>query len=117
MEKNLNDFVKDNSKFLRLSDKESFEGTYKGFKVTQSTFDPEKETVVYRLAYSDGKQVFFQTASVAVAKTFGKLKGGEQIRIIRHGAGTKTQYAITSPDIHIDDSELEPDQDFNPDVI
>ena len=117
MEKNLNDFVKDNSKFLRLSDKESFEGVYKGYKVGPSHFDPEKETVNYKLAYDDGKAVFFQTASVAVAKIFGKMKGGEKIKITRHGAGTKTQYKITSPDIQIDESELEPDQDFNPDDV
>ena len=115
--KNLNDFVRDNSKFLRLTDGESFEGYYKGYTVTQSQFDPEKETVVYKLAYDDGKGVFFQTASIAVAKTFGKMKGGEKIRITRKGSGTKTQYVISSPDIQITQDELSPDEDFNPDTI
>lgn len=110
--KNLNDFVRDNSKFLRLEDGESFEGFYLTFKVTGSKYDPEKETVIYKLRYEDGKEVYFQTASVAVAKTFGKLKGGEKIKIKRKGAGTNTQYLISSPDLQISPEELEPDQEI-----
>lgn len=112
MSKNLNEFVKDNSKFLRLDDKESFEGTYVTFKVTGSQFDPDKETVVYKLRYPDQKEVYFQTASVAVAKAFGKLKGGELIKIVREGSGTKTKYHISSPDLQVSAEDLEPDQDI-----
>ena len=112
MSKSLNDFVKDNSKFLRLDDGEVFEGSYVAFKVTGSQFDPDKETVVYKLRYPDGKELYFQTASVAVAKVFGKLKGGEAIRIKREGSGTKTKYHISSPDIQISPEELEPDQEI-----
>lgn len=110
--KTLNDFVKDNSKFLRLDDGEIFEGFYMAYKITSSQFDPEKETVVYKLRYEDGKDVYFQTASVAVAKILGKLKGGEKIKIKRDGSGTKTKYHISSPDIQIAPEELEPDQDI-----
>lgn len=112
MSKSLSDFVKDNSKFLRLDDGEVFEGSYVGYKVTGSQFDPDKETVVYKFRYQDGKEIYFQTASVAVAKTLGKLKGGENIKIKREGAGTKTKYHISSPDIQISADELEPDQEI-----
>ena len=61
---------------------------------------------------TDGKEIYFQTASVAVAKTFGKFKGGELIKIKREGSGTNTKYFITSPEIKIEDHELEPDQDI-----
>ena len=112
MSKNLSDFVKDNSKFLRLDNGEIFEGFYSGFKVTTSQFDPEKETVVYKFKHPDGKEIYFQTASVAVAKTFSMFKGGEKIKVRRDGSGTKTKYHISSPEIQILPEELEPDQDI-----
>ena len=112
MSKTLNDYVKDNSKFLRLEDGETFDGFYSAYKVVGSKFDPEKETVVYKLRYEDGKEIYFQTASVAVAKIFGKFKGGEKIRIKREGSGTQTKYHITSPEISINSEELEPDQEI-----
>lgn len=112
MTKSLNDYVKDNSKFLRLEEGETFEGVYVTFKVVPSKYDPEKETVIYKLRYPDDKETYFQTASVAVAKTLGKFKGGEKIKIKREGSGTNTKYFITSADIQIAAHELEPDQDI-----
>lgn len=117
MAKTLNDFVKDNSKFLRLQDGESFEGIYVAFKVTPSTFDPEKETCIYKLKYEDGKEIYWQTASVAVARVISKYKGGEAINIKRQGSGTKTKYVISSPDITVDDSELQPDEELPEDLV
>jgi len=113
MTKTLNDFVKDNSKFLRLSNGETFEGTYVGYKVVGSKFDPEKETVIYKLRYQDGKEIYFQTASVAVARVFGNFKGGERIKIKREGEGTNTKYLISSPEIHISPEEMNPDEDVD----
>lgn len=115
MTKTLNDFVKDNSKFLKLEDGETFKGRYMAFKVTTSKFDPEKETCVYKLAFEDGKEVYFQTASVAVARTFSKFTGGEKVSITRHGTGNKTSYEIKSPEIHLTDDELQPDEELPPD--
>jgi hypothetical protein len=109
--KTLNQFVKDNSKFLRLADGESFEGAYVGYKIATNSYDPEKEMVVYKLRYEDGKEVFWQTASCAVAKLFSKFKGGEKIVITRHGELTNTKYEIKSPDIKITKDELEPDEE------
>jgi hypothetical protein len=112
MGKTLNDYVKDNSKFLRLADGESFEGTFVAYKVTASTFDPEKETVVYKLKYKDGKETYWQTASAAVAKAFSKFKGGEAVSITRKGDGPSTRWDIKSPEAGIDvDSDLAPDED------
>lgn len=107
MSKSLGEFVKDNSKFLRLSDGECFEGIYRTFKVVPSTFDPEKETCVYKLEYPDGKVTFFQTSSIVVAKTFSKFKGGETVKITREGEGNKTKYKISSPDIKVSDEDEE----------
>lgn len=109
--KNLSEYVRDNSKFLRLESGEVFEGTYVTYKIMGNKFDPEKETVVYKLRYDDGKDAYLQTASVAVAKAISKLKGGERLRIKREGAGTQTKYIISSPDIQISPEELEPDQE------
>jgi hypothetical protein len=117
MSKNLNDFVKDNSKFIRLDDGESFEGTFKSFKVVSSQFDPEKETVVYKLAYLDGKESFWQTSSVRVAKLFSKFKGGEIVKITRHGKGNETKYEISSPDIKIEKEEIGPDDEVPPEWV
>lgn len=112
-DKTLSQFVKDNSKFLRLADGESFDGSYVGYKITTNNFDPDKEMVVYKLRYADdGKEVFWQTASCAVARLFSKFKGGEKIIITRHGALTKTKYEIKSPDIKIEKDELEPDEEL-----
>lgn len=111
-DKTLSQFVKDNSKFLRLGDGECFDGVYVGYKITTNNFDPDKEMVVYKLKYADdGKEVFWQTASCAVARLFSKFKGGEKIIIKRHGDGTKTKYEIKSPDVQISKDELEPDEE------
>ena len=106
--KTLNDYVRDNSKFLRLADGESFEGTFVAYKVTASTFDPDKETVVYKLKYKDGKETYWQTVSAAVAKAFSKLKGGEAVSITRKGEGSSTRWDIKSPEATIDvDSDVD----------
>jgi hypothetical protein len=109
--KTLTQFVKDNSKFLRLSDGESFTGSYVGYKISANSYDPEKEIVVYKLKFEDGKEVFWQTASCAVAKLFSKFKGGEKVVITRHGDGTQTKYEIKSPEVMISKDELEPDEE------
>lgn len=112
MSKTLGDFVKDNSKFLKLGNGESFEGVYKGYKVGPSKFDPEKETCVYKFSCEgeDEKFVYFQTASVAVAKIFSQYKGGEKVKITRQGEGTNTKYKIVSPDVTTVE-ELEADEE------
>lgn len=108
MGKTLQEFVKDNSKFLRLADGESFEGSFVGYKVTASSFDPEKEIVVYKLKYKDGKETYWQTASAAVAKAFSKFKGGEKVSITRKGEGNNTRWDIKSPEAVIDvDSDVD----------
>ena|SRR3990167_8628917 len=108
----LDDFIKKNSKFLKLGEGESFEGIYEAHKTSPSTFDPEKETVVYTLRYMDGHKIFWQTSSVKVARFISKLDPGNKLKIKRIGTGTNTKYEISSPDIlEIDDSELKPDDE------
>jgi len=101
MTETLKDFVKNNSKFLRLGNGESFVGIYKGYKITQNNFDPDKQMVVYKLAYPDGKEIFWQSSATSVARTLAEFKGGEKIVITRHGEGQKTKYSIASDDVRV----------------
>ena len=96
--KTLDDFIKENSKFLKLEDGGSYEGYYKGFKVVPNKYDPDKEQVVYKLEDKEGRGIYFQTASVAVAKAFNKLGKGGFFKITRHGVGTSTSYEISIPE-------------------
>ena len=112
MSKSLNEFVKDNSKFLKIDDGETFEGNYLGYKVATSQYDPDKEVVIYQLEFPDGKKVFWQTGSTAVARVISNFKGGEKIKITRHGTGTGTKYDISSPDVVISKDELTPDEEI-----
>ena len=116
----LNDFVKKNSKFLKIESGEIFEGTFLSYAVGPSKFDPEKMTVTYTLS-AEGRKLFWQTASNNVARTFAKLKPGALIRISAKGQGTQKQYQVTSPDllppsqpsggIDISPDELKPDDE------
>lgn len=96
MSESLEDFVKKNSKFLRLNDGEEFTGTYMGFKVVPNSFDPDKDTVLYKLAYEDGQEISWQNGSTKVAREISPMEIGTKIIIKRTGEGTKnTKYEIS----------------------
>lgn len=95
--KDLNQFAKDNQKFLKLGDGESFRGFFVGYTIGISRFDPEKEVVNYKLKYEDGeKTIFWGSSRSDVASIFAKIKPGTLIKITRAGSDkSNTSYKIT----------------------
>jgi len=119
MPKSLDKYARENSKYLMLTDGETFEGTYIGYKIVPSRFDPDKETVIYGLKYTTGETTNFQSSSTFVAKTLSKLSDGDTVKITRKGTGTNTKYTITSPALAVAptpvaEPELQPDEDALP---
>lgn len=94
--KDLSQFVKDNQKFLKLGDGDSFLGKYINYSIGINRFDPEKETVNYKLQYKDDdKTVFWNCGRMDVAQAFAKIKPGSLVRITRTGSEkNNTSYKI-----------------------
>ena len=112
MSKTLDQYAKENSKFLTLGDGEKFEGYYVAYRIVPNSFDPEKETIVYKLKHKTGEFTYLQSASTYCAKMFGKLKEGDAVKVTRHGIGMKTKYLIESPALQagvVGESDLQPD--------
>ena len=99
MSGDLSEFVKKNSKFLTIEDGDTFTGKYTGFLIVPNQFDPEKESVQYKLEYEDGIKVTWNNGSTRVASMMSKFSAGETVTIKRTGSGTKdTKYTITLGD-------------------
>ena len=96
MAETLEQFAKENSKFLRLENNETFTGKFVSYKIAPSEFDPEKEVVLYTLEAPTGRKVIWKTGSSGVAKRMGQLAPGSTITITRRGTGTQTQYRVTT---------------------
>ncbi len=96
--KDLNQFVKDNQKFLKLGDGDTFVGKFLSYSVGINRFDPEKEIVNYKFQYKDDeKTVFWGTGRMDVAMSFSKIKPGTMIKITRTGSDkNNTSYKIES---------------------
>ena len=94
--KNLTDFIKDNQKFFKLGDGESWTGTYLGYSIGINRFDPEKEVANYKLKPADSeKAVFWGTGRMDVAMAFSKMKPGAIVKITRTGSEkSNTSYKI-----------------------
>lgn len=109
--KDLSQFVKDNQKFLKLGDGDSFIGKFINYSIGINRFDPEKETVNYKLQYKDDdKCVFWNSGRMDVAQAFSKIKPGTMIKIIRLGAEkNNTSYTIVPLNNPV--SSFNPDQD------
>jgi len=91
----LDEFVRLNQKFLKINSGDVFTGTYLGFQIVSSAFDPDKSVVQYKLAYEDGIEVTWQNASTKVAQGMSILKKGDKVSIGRTGGGMKdTRYKI-----------------------
>lgn len=85
--KNLEQFIKDNNKFFRLTDGEEWTGQYLGYNIGIDRFNPEKEIANYKLK-SDGaeKAIFWGTGRIDVAQFFSKVKPGSRVKITRTGS-------------------------------
>lgn len=101
MAKDLKTFVKDNQKFLKIKDGESFTGVYVSYVVGPNRFDPEgKETVSYKFKYTDSeKTIIWNNGSTKVADEMAKFSPGETLEIKRTGSGpSDTKYQIKALD-------------------
>jgi hypothetical protein len=100
MEKSLEQFIKDNQKFFKLDDGETFTGVYQGYKVATNRFDPEKETVAYIFKLPDSEHsIRWECGRIDVAKEMGKVQKGETVTISRKGSTQKdTEYSIVNLD-------------------
>ncbi len=92
----LNSFIKNNQKFFKLGDGESFVGTYMGYSIGINRFDPEKEIANYKLKPRDSeKAIFWGCGRVDVAMAFNKIKNGATVMISRSGSDkSNTSYKI-----------------------
>lgn len=93
----LRSFIKNNRRFVKIKDGESFRCFYQGFKVTRAmSFGEEKEVVVY-MVQEDGVDhpIGWQTTSVKVAEDMEKFSPGTEIIITRKGSTSNdTKYDI-----------------------
>lgn len=80
---------KANNKYITIGDGETFEGVFEGARITQSTFNPEQETIQYKL---DGK--LFNSASRRLADDMDNVPIGKKVRITRTGTQRKTKYKV-----------------------
>jgi hypothetical protein len=95
MTKDLNSFIKDNRRFLKLKDGETVRVIYRGYKVAVNPQEPDKELVLYQIQFPDAQQVMsWKSASIVVAEKMATISQGEEITITRHGEGTETKYEI-----------------------
>ena len=89
----LSNYAKRNSQFVKLEDGNSIEATYLGFKVGASSFDPDKETVSYKLEAEYGVKIL-QSGAIGLARLFDKVEEGAQVKITRTGKGNQTKYIV-----------------------
>jgi hypothetical protein len=86
----LKDWGMKNSKFLRFSDGDSYEGIFQGHKlIVKDSFGEEKEVVRYKI---DGRT--FDSQSISLADQMDSIQIGDKIRLTRFGAGTDTKWSV-----------------------
>jgi len=97
MGKSLDQFLKDNAKFLKINDGESVDVEYKSFRVIADRFKPGEETVEWSLHFpAIDKAITWTNRSKSVVLEMKKFKPGEFIRISRAGEGPLTTYKVIS---------------------
>lgn len=99
MDKSLDQYLKDNTKFLKLKNNESVDVIYKGYKIVPDRFSDEDgaEIVSYKLQYPGSEKLMsWQNKSSKVAADMKAIKEGEFIRLTRTGEGAQTKYSIVS---------------------
>lgn len=93
--KDLNSYIKDNSKHFKIEDGETVVMIYKGFSIVPDRFNPGQETVSYLLQYPDTKKATnWNKGSLKVAAQMKSIQVGEWISITRFGEGMQTTYKI-----------------------
>jgi len=89
----LQDYIGRNSKTIMLKDGESIEAIYREYTIGANKFDPEKETVYYKLETEYGVKTFSSSA-LGLARLFDIITEGTAIRLTREGEGNKTRYTL-----------------------
>ena len=93
--KDLENYVKENSKFLSVQDGETVIMVYKGYEIVSDRFNPGKQTVSYLLQYPDSeKAIQWNKSSNKIAAQMKDITIGETISITRQGEGMGTKYRI-----------------------
>jgi hypothetical protein len=94
--KDLNEYVKSNSRFLSISDGETVTMIYKGYTIVDDRFNLGKKTVQYLLQDPETDKVIpWVKSSNKVALQMLKMPLDELISITRIGEGPKdTNYKI-----------------------
>lgn len=82
----LKKWASENSRFIKLSDGESFEGTFEGFAKSKYM---GKEIIEYSLS---GKTL--SSSSGRLALVFDSIKPGTKVKVTRTGEGLKTFYDV-----------------------
>jgi len=83
----LAEWSKENSKFIKIADGESYEGEYQGYSIgTNMNGDP---AIIYKL---DGKEL--KSSSAKLASMFDKLDIGTRVKISRSGEGLQTKWKL-----------------------
>jgi hypothetical protein len=88
-EMDLKNWSKDNAKFIKIKDGETYEGIYKGCKPgVNMNGEP---AVIYDF---DGKE--FKSSSTILADKFSQIKEGTTIKLSRTGEGLQTKWKVES---------------------
>lgn len=95
MAQDLNSYIKNNSKFLKIEDGQTVTMVYKGFSIIPDRFNAGNETVQYLfLDPTTNKTLPWSKSSTRVAAQMAKIPVGETVTISRLGEGTETVYRI-----------------------
>lgn len=94
MSEDLEQFVKENTRFVKLEDGSTFTGKLMGMKRITNKFDSTKQAMEYEFETNDKRLVTWTTGSLKVAREVLKYKPGAILAITRHGEGTQTKYKI-----------------------
>lgn len=89
----LEENFKKNQSYLKLGDKESWEGTYIGWERIQTKFG--KPGYRFSLERMDGTRLTWDTGNTKAINQMFPMKKGDQIRIYREGIDkTDTRYTV-----------------------
>lgn len=95
MTQDLDDYIKSNSKFLKIPENGSVEVIYKGHEIVADRFNPGNNTVSYMFQYpGQTKMIPWNKASTVVAASMQKVAVGDRVKITRTGQGFATKYQI-----------------------
>lgn len=91
----IDDYIKKNTKFLKIGDGEIFRGSFIKYVIIPDEFNPGEETVMYYFHDLDGNELAFKSSSIKLAQDLAKkAKTGQKIAIKRSGEARNTRYEV-----------------------